>query len=262
MLRVGWPRVQMVTAFSAMVGWNMLLRGRSARVFNSPPLKIKARMPDLAPLPKPFYDPSAKVVAPQLLGHFLIRNTPMGPAGGPIVETEAYLRNDPACHGAPGPTARNRVMFGPAGHGYVYLIYGYHFCVNAVCQPAGVAEAVLVRAIEPAFGETFMRHQRPVNKLRDLTNGPAKLCEALHIDRGLDGIDLCDPKAILWIAENPDVEEFRKRHGPIITTTRIGISRAAALPLRFYLNGSEYVSRRAAERTNKLKRGVTRDRRF
>lgn len=217
-------------------------------MFNSTALKSNVQAPKLAPLPRAFYEPSAKVVAPLLLGHFLIRNTPMGLAGGPIVETEAYLTNDPACHGAPGPTPRNRVMFGPPGHGYVYLIYGYHFCVNAVCRPTGVAEAVLVRAIEPLFGEAFMRHQRPVSKLRDLTNGPAKLCEALNIDRGLDGIELSDPNSTLWIAENPDAEDFRKAYGPIITTTRIGITKAAAMPLRFYLGGSAYVSQRAAER--------------
>ena len=221
----------------------MLLKDRFANVFNSPRLKISEEA-KLTPLPKSFYEPSAKVVAPQLLGHFLVRNSPMGPAGGPIVETEAYLTNDPACHGAPGLTPRNRVMFGPPGHGYVYLIYGYHFCVNAVCRPAGVAEAVLVRAIEPAFGEAFMRHQRTVERVRELTNGPAKLCEALHIERGLDGVDLCDSKATLWIAENPNVQDFRKRNGPIITTTRIGITRAAALPLRFYLDGSECVSKK------------------
>jgi DNA-3-methyladenine glycosylase len=229
----------------------MRLKERFANVFNSAALKTKVQAPKLVPLPKAFYEPSAKVVAPLLLGHFLIRNTPMGSAGGPIVETEAYLIDDPACHGAPGLTARNRVMFGPAGHGYVYLIYGYHFCVNAVCRPAGVAEAVLVRAIEPMFGEAFMRHQRPVSKLRDLTSGPAKLCEALSIDRGLDGIDLCDPKATLWIAENPAVEDFRKTQGPIITTTRIGISKAAAMPLRFYLDGSACVSQRVVERVRK-----------
>src|SRR6266481_99706 len=223
---------------------NMLLKESFANVFNSPGLKTNEDVSKLTPLPKFFYEPSAKVVAPRLLGHFLVRNTPLGPAGGPIVETEAYLTDDPACHGWPGLTPRNRVMFGPSGHGYVYLIYGYHFCVNAVCRPAGVAEAVLVRAIEPAFGKAFMRHQRPVDKLRDLTNGPAKLCEALHIDRGLDGIDLRDPKATLWIAENPKVEDFRKRQGPIVTTTRIGITRAAALPLRFYLDKNEYVSRK------------------
>jgi DNA-3-methyladenine glycosylase len=232
----------------------MRLKESFANVFNSPRLKIDEQVLALTPLPKSFYEPSAKVVAARLLGHFLIRNTPMGPAGGPIVETEAYLTDDPACHGAPGLTPRNRALFGPPGHSYVYLIYGYHFCVNAVCRPAGVAEAVLVRAIEPAFGEGFMRHQRPVNKLRELTNGPAKLCEALHIDRGLDGIDLCDSKATLWIAENPSVKEFRRRQGPIFTTTRIGITRAAALPLRFYLEGSEYVSKKEARKIKALKR--------
>jgi DNA-3-methyladenine glycosylase len=216
-------------------------------------LKIHEQEPTLTPLPRSFYEPSAKVVAPRLLGHYLVRNTPTGPAGGPIVETEAYLSNDPACHGAPGLTQRNRVMFGPAGHGYVYLIYGYHFCVNAVCRPAGVAEAVLVRAIEPLFGEAFMRHQRPVAKLRQLTNGPAKLCEALHIDRGLDGIDLCEPKASLWIAENPNLQEFQNNQGPIITTTRIGITRAAALPLRFYFDGSDYVSKKVAKGVKRSK---------
>jgi DNA-3-methyladenine glycosylase len=231
----------------------MLLKERSANVFNSLRLKRIEQLPMLTPLPKAFYEPSAKVVAMQLLGHFLVRNTPLGLAGGPIVETEAYLSDDPACHGAPGPTPRNRVMFGPAGHGYVYLIYGYHFCVNAVCRPAGVAEAVLVRAIEPRLGQEFMHRQRPVSKLRDLTNGPAKLCEALNIDRGLDGIDLCNSQTTLWIAKNPDVENFLKKHGPIVTTTRIGITRAAALPLRFYLDGSEYVSRRAAGGPGKLK---------
>src|SRR5438552_9634580 len=157
-------------------------------------------MKQFSALPESFYEPSAKVVAPQLLGHYLIRNTASGPAGGPIVEVEAYLSDDPACHGAPGPTPRNRVMFGGPGRGYVYLIYGYHFCVNAVCRPAGVAEAVLVRAIEPMFGLKFMRHERPISKERELTNGPAKLCQALSIERGLDGINLCDPHSALFIA--------------------------------------------------------------
>src|SRR3954449_12603064 len=114
-------------------------------------------MTKLRPLPKSFYEPSAKVVAPLLPGHWLIRDAGAGPCAGVIVETEAYLSNDPACHGAPGPTARNRVMFGAPGHGYVYLIYGYHFCVNAVCRPTGVAEAVLIRALEPVHGEMFMQ---------------------------------------------------------------------------------------------------------
>lgn len=230
----------------------MRLKDGFANVFNSARLSSKEIAPKLTPLPKSFYEPSAKVVAPQLLGHFLIRNSADGPVGGPIVEVEAYLTDDPACHGAPGPTQRNRVMFGPPGHGYVYLIYGYHFCVNAVCRPSGVAEAVLVRAIEPLFGQQFMRRQRTVERLRDLTNGPAKLCEALKIDRSLDGIDLCDPNATLWIAENPRAMNYRQQHGPMITTTRIGITRAAAMPLRFYLARSDYVSRRVAQPSDKV----------
>src|SRR5512140_3389595 len=117
-------------------------------------------MRSFKPLPRRFYQPSAKVVAPALLGHWLIRKTANGLCGGVIVETEAYLVGDPACHGAPGPTARNRVMFGAPGHGYVYLIYGNYYCMNAVCRPAGVAEAVLIRALEVAFGEKFMRQRR------------------------------------------------------------------------------------------------------
>src|SRR6266566_5141977 len=177
------------------------------------------RLKRFTPLPRSFYEPSAKVVAPQLLGHWLIRNTPQGPCGGAMVETEAYVSDDPACHGAPGPTPRNRVMFGAPGHGYVYLIYGYHFCFNAVCQPAGVAEAVLIRAIEPAFGEDFMRHERPVAPHKDLTNGPAKLCEALGIDRGLDGVDIFDQTSTLFIAENPNAQKVRRSKGPVVTTT-------------------------------------------
>jgi DNA-3-methyladenine glycosylase len=195
-------------------------------------------------LSRRFYVPSAKVVAPALLGHWLIRNTASGPCGGPIVETEAYLVGDPACHGAPGPTARNRVMFGLPGRGYVYLIYGYHFCVNAVCQPAGVAEAVLIRAVEVAWGEEVMRKRRPVEATRDLTNGPAKLCQALDIDRGLDGVDLCDSRSPLFIARNPAAEEFRQKRGPVVTGTRIGLTKAVDLPLRFYLERSPAVSRR------------------
>jgi len=202
-------------------------------------------MTELTPLARAFYEPSAKIVAPKLLGHFLVRNTPVGASGGIIVETEAYLSNDPACHGAPGPTLRNKVMFGGPGHGYVYLIYGYHFCVNAVCRPAGVAEAVLIRAIEPTIGNEFMRHERSVARDNDLTNGPAKLCEALGIDRGLDGVDICDPTSALFVAENRDVAKVRRSMGPVVTTTRIGITRAAALPLRFYLNGSSFISKRA-----------------
>jgi len=195
------------------------------------------------PLPRRFFEPSAEVVAPALLGHWLIRNTVNGPCGGAIVETEAYLANDPACHGAPGPTARNRVMFGPPGHGYVYLIYGNHYCVNAVCQPAGVAEAVLIRAVEVDFGEAFMRERRPVGAAKELTSGPGKLCRAMAIDRGLDGVDMCDVTAPLFVARNPAVAKFRRERGRVVTTARVGLTKAADAPLRFCLAGSVFVSR-------------------
>jgi DNA-3-methyladenine glycosylase len=142
-------------------------------------------------------------------------------------------------------TPRNRVMFGPPGHGYVYLIYGFHHCVNAVCRPAGIAEAVLIRAVEPRFDEQFMRRRRRVPEARQLTNGPGKLCAAMNIGRALDGADLCAGSGALWIARNPEVAAFRADRGPLVTTTRIGITRAADLPLRFCLAGSRWVSRPA-----------------
>ena len=132
---------------------------------------------------------------------------------------------------------------GPPGRAYVYLIYGFHFCVNAVCQRAGRAEAVLIRAIEAEYGEGLMRDNRPVASPISLTNGPGKLCAALAIDRKLDGADLCDSQAELFVAANPKQNIFRKERGPIITTTRIGIRRAAHLRLRFYLGGSAFISR-------------------
>jgi DNA-3-methyladenine glycosylase len=201
-------------------------------------------MNEFTPLPRDFFAPSARRVARALLGHWLVRQTAAGPCGGPIVETEAYLRDDPACHAARGLTRRNRVMFGPPGHGYVYFIYGMHYCVNAVCGPPGIGEAVLIRAIEPAWGEEQMRRRRAgIDRRRDLTNGPAKLCEALNIRGRLNGVDFCNGDAPLFIARNPAVAKFRATQGRVVTATRIGITQAAHLPLRFYLARSEFVSR-------------------
>ncbi len=201
----------------------------------------------LVPLPRSFYQPTARLVAPLLLGHFLVRHTAQGSGGGAIVETEAYLADDPACHGYAGQTERNRSMYGPPGHAYVYFIYGNHFCVNAVCCRSGCAEAVLIRAIEVTWGEAWMRQNRPVTHPGQLTNGPAKLCAALKIDRQQDGLDLCKVDSPLFIATNPDRETFLAQRGPIITATRIGISRAADRPLRFYLDRSHWVSRKKSQ---------------
>ena len=197
-----------------------------------------------APFPQSFYEPSASVVAPLLLGHWLVRRTPEGPSGGVIVETEAYLAHDPACHGYKRETPRNRAMYGPPGCAYVYFIYGNHWCFNAVCRPAGVAEAVLVRAIEPAFGGDWMRANRPVAKGAGLTNGPAKLCAALNIDRALDAVNLCELSSPVFIAANPDRPRLLGALGPVRTTTRVGITKASDWPLRFYLEGSGCISRR------------------
>lgn len=195
-------------------------------------------------LPRSFYEPAADRVAKALLGHYLLRNTPAGLAGGRIVETEAYLADDPACHSYRGQSLRNQSMFGPPGHAYVYLIYGMHYCFNAVCRPHGHAEAVLVRAIEPEIGVEWMRLQRPVAQLKLLTNGPARLCHALAIHHSLDGLDICQPKSPLFIAANPRVRESLKELGPIVTTTRIGITKAAEHPLRFYLSNSPFISKK------------------
>lgn len=198
------------------------------------------------PLPASFYEPSAKLVAPRLLGHFLLRRTPDGMwAGGAIVETEAYLANDPACHGFRRETARNRSMYGPPGRAYVYFIYGNYFCVNAVCARPGIAEAVLIRALEPWCGQDWMRRNRPVGEIRDLTSGPSKLCLALNIERDFDGTDLDCLRSDLLIAKNPELKRFLRERGPMITTTRIGLSVAEHMPLRFYLEGSSFVSKRA-----------------
>lgn len=198
---------------------------------------------NFVPLPQSFYEPTASKVARQLLGHWLVRRTENGFCGGAIVETEAYLVGDPASHGYAGETARNRAMYGPPGRAYVYFIYGAHYCVNAVCRHEGHAEAVLIRAIEAQFGEEQMRGNRATGKTLSLTNGPGKLCAALAIDRKLDAAHLCDANSELFIAANPELKRFRKERGPVITTTRIGIVKAADARLRFYLAGSRFISR-------------------
>jgi DNA-3-methyladenine glycosylase len=212
----------------------------------------------IAPLPRSFYRPTAAVVAPRLLGHYLLRNTPEGFCGGVIVETEAYLSDDAACHAFGGETVRNQSMFGRPGHAYIYFIYGMHFCFNAVCRPAGQGEAVLVRAVEASVGPDLMRRRRPVTKPYQISSGPAKLCAALEIDRRLDGTDLCDPESPVFVARNPDRTGFLKRHGPVMTSRRVGIRKAADLPLRFYVLGSLYVSGRGpAVREKERGRGRT-----
>ena len=197
------------------------------------------------PLPPAFYERPATDVAPDLIGKLLVHD-PHGTAGslraGRIVEVEAYCGDgDPAAHSRSGPTARNASMFGPPGHLYVYLIYGMHWCANAVCAPAGVGDAVLVRALEPVHGVQLMAARRSRTRrrtrCRDLCSGPAKLTEALGIDGTHDGCDVTSAGGISICDDGWVPTE-------VTQATRIGISRGTELPWRFYDAGSAHVSRR------------------
>jgi DNA-3-methyladenine glycosylase len=183
------------------------------------------------PLPRPFYERSPVLVAKDLLGKVLVRETDEGVTAGIIVETEAYLaHNDPANHAYRGKTRRNQSMFGPAGHAYVYRIHQV-CCLNAVTEPEGIPSAVLIRALMPTEGVPLMR-KRLGRDEPFLATGPGKLCRAMAIDLRLDGWDLTQGKK-LWIAV-PD-EPFVVTDADIAITTRIGVMAAKELPLRFYL---------------------------
>ena len=212
---------------------------------------------NFTPLPRDFFRPTADVVAPELLGHLLVRRVGGVWMGGEIVETEAYLVDDPACHAYVRETPRNRVMWGEYGFAYVFKIYSGYCCFNAVCRPAGRAEAVLIRAIEPRFGLEKMRELRPDKSDRELTNGPSKLCLALGISRDDNGTDISAPDAPLMLADNPERDAFLQMRAPQVQTTRIGLTRGADWPLRWILRGSKSVSKPgdAAEWPMGLERG-------
>ena len=154
--------------------------------------------------------------------------------GGRIVEVEAYDHEDPASHGFRGRTERNASMFGPPGHAYVYRSYGIHWCLNFVCQDEGVANAVLVRALEPTHDLETMRERRGLDDPRLLCSGPGRLCQALGVTREHDGHALDRPPFELLAAEGP-VE--------VVSGPRIGITRAVELPWRYAEAGSRFLSR-------------------
>ncbi|WP_419841585.1 DNA-3-methyladenine glycosylase [Candidatus Poriferisodalis sp.] len=189
------------------------------------------------PLPRAFYERPATDVAPDLIGKLLVHESGTRTAGR-IVEVEAYCGvGDPAAHSRRGPTARNASMFGPPGHLYVYLIYGLHWCANAVCAPAGVGDAVLLRALEPTHGVRHMAVRRRVADCRSLCSGPAKLTQALGIGGEHDGCDLTSPSG-LSICDDGVVPS------DVARSARIGISSGTDLLWRWYDASSAHLSRR------------------
>jgi DNA-3-methyladenine glycosylase len=189
-------------------------------------------------LPRDFYNRDTGIVAREMLGAILECTTSEGTASGIIVETEAYIgEEDPACHAAVGRTRRTEPLYGQPGISYVYFIYGVHWCFNAVTRAEGLPSAVLVRALQPLDGIALMR-QRRGPKISDvnLTNGPGKLCAALGIDGSLNGLPL--QRAPLVVRAGSSLDD-----SDVVTTKRIGITKAADWPLRYYIRNNEFVSR-------------------
>jgi DNA-3-methyladenine glycosylase len=182
------------------------------------------------PLRRAFFDRSVHEVAPELIGAtFLVDGV-----GGIIVEVEAYHHTEPAAHSFNGQTPRNAVMFGPPGFVYVYRSYGIHWCVNFVCERAGSASAVLIRALAPTHGIAAMRRRRKLHDERSLCSGPGKLTEALGITHAHNGLPLDAPPIALYArTEKPE----------IVTGVRIGLTKAVELPWRYGLKGSKFLSK-------------------
>ena len=189
-----------------------------------------SKKPDLS-----FLTGLASEVAPKLLGCILERNLNGRTLRAKIVETEAYDQSDVASHSYKGKTPRTEVMFGPSGYLYVYFTYGMHYCCNVVVGEEGHGAAVLIRAVEPLDGVDIMEERRGRSG-PDVTNGPAKLCQALSIDRQLNGIDLREGE--LQLIPQAPLEKSN-----IVQTTRIGISQGKDVPWRFYVKDNPYVSK-------------------
>jgi len=192
----------------------------------------------VAPLPRAFYNRPAIEVARALLGTVVVHGT----TSGRIVETEAYLGpqsglEDRAAHSWRGITPRTRVIFGPPGYAYVYLIYGMYECLNVVAEPEGIAGCVLIRALEPVAGIPRMRLRRPAaSGIEQLANGPGKLTLAMGITRRNNGADLTSGPLTIHSPERTE----RLRIG---VSPRIGIKHGVDLPLRFFIEGNRFVSR-------------------
>ncbi len=192
-----------------------------------------------AALPVAFFRRPTEVVAAELIGKVVVSTVGGLLTAGRIVETEAYLGyDDPASHGyRHRRNARNAALFGPPGIWYVYLSYGMHWCANLVCQRAGLASAVLLRALEPLDGLDIMRERRGELPDRQLCSGPGRLCQALGISRDLDALPMAEGPVVVLRGD-------RVTASAISATPRIGITKAVDWPLRFHLTGSPWTSRK------------------
>jgi DNA-3-methyladenine glycosylase len=222
--------------------------------------QIEGRSPTNRHLPgrqleRDFFADSPELVAPRLLGKLLLHRYGAGILAGRIVEVEAYLGPhnnppDPAAHAHRGPTRRNLVLFGPAGHAYVYAIYGRYFCMNISCEAEGRAGCLLLRALEPVIGRERMAANRglPADApVRSIASGPSRLCQALGITRQVhNGLDVTSANSLLQVLDDgTTVSE-------VAVTARIGIKHAIDWPLRFALHGHGCVSgpKRLSDRRN------------
>lgn len=199
----------------------------------------------LRALPREFFNRDPRRVCRELLGKLLVRRQNGRLLAGRVVEVEAYMGvNDPAAHASAGLTPRNRVLFGPPGHAYVYFIYGNHYCLNVSCMPEGKAGCVLFRALQPVAGIEQMEQARGLvgaaqtrRVLRLLAGGPGRLAQAFGITRARDnGKDLADSRSDLFLADDGWLP------GRVLTTPRVGISKAAERPLRYLLAENDFVS--------------------
>jgi len=199
-------------------------------------------------LPRVFFDRPSTAVAPELLGCVLVHSLAEGVVAAEIVEVEAYMgRIDPPSHAFRGQTARNEVMFGEPGHAYVYFTYGMHFCVNLVCERPGEAAAVLLRAGRVVDGVGLAAARRSgasggngSRRLAQLASGPARLCQALGIDRAQNGADVCDPGGALRVLVPDGFSGLPADR--IATGPRVGVSTGAEVPWRFWIAGNPAVS--------------------
>ena len=197
----------------------------------APPGRLKLRRLCRSDLPV-----DTTELARYLIGKTLVHDVPEGRVSGRIVEAEAYPLGDAACHAFRGLTPRNRTLFKKHGHAYVYFNYGVHWMMNVSSEAEGSGGGVLIRGIEPLEGIAIMEHNRGVNHLHGLTKGPGRLAMAMQITKAQDGLDLCSPASPLWLGT--PVQPV----GAIGITTRIGLTKEAHRPLRFFEQGNPFVS--------------------